>query len=650
MSIVRINNLKVAFGGQEIFDSITAQINKEDHIGLVGPNGAGKTTLLKLIVGAFEPIDGSVAHVSNISVGYLRQHPVYPECQTAFEEVFSGLGEIRKVEAEMRRVEQRLHRAEEEEPEKVDLIGMQYAELTDKYQMLGGPAAEAKIAALLDGLGVPRRIWTSPMESLSGGERNMIGLGRILIGDHDLMLLDEPGNHLDFSGLEWLENFLNASNKAFIIVSHNRYSLDRVCNKIWELDHKRLDEYSGNYSEYRSQKLQKQLVQESAYNRAQKEISRMEFNIQRLKAWASVYDNPKLAKTAKRFEKRVEDLEKVERPEHDGKKIKLRFLTKPPKGHIALEVKNYKIQFDDEPPLLDNVNFLISQGERVALIGNNGTGKSTFLKDAIDNGKWENSRLRVGKSVSLGYYSQLGENIDEKSTIIEEAMRLTGLLRGEASVLLHRFLFTVDDLEKPVKILSGGEKARLQLAAIVQSGSDMLLLDEPTNHLDIPSREAVEDALEEFPGTLIVISHDRYFLDKLSDRIFHFLPPDVIEYEGNFSDFWKKRRKYLETNQSKTDATARKRSTDYDSGESKRNAAAKKKRIKFDPSRFKELEGEIARLENLRPGIEDEFKQLDAKGKTERAEKRRVRLEKIDNQLDELYEEWLVLGEKKKKW
>jgi len=639
----------MSFGGQEVFKSITTQINRGDHIGLVGPNGAGKTTLLRLIICALEPTGGNVTRMSEMAIGYLPQNPEYPAGQTVFNEVYAGLEEIRNVEAEMRKVEIELNTAEAEGSNEIEAIGMLYAELADRYQILGGPAVEARIAALLDGLGVPQRVWNNTMESLSGGERNMVGLARILIGDHDLMLLDEPGNHLDFGGLEWLEQFLRMSQKAFIIVSHNRYTLDRVCDNIWELERGKMETFTGNYSDYRSEKLSRQLTQEAAYKRAQKDIARLQFNIQRLKAWSSVYDNPKLAKTAKQFEKRVENLKEIEKPTGDGRGLRLRFLTKPPKGHIALEVKNYHKQFEGRKPLLDKINFLVTQGERVALVGDNGTGKSSFLKDVIDYGRWEDENLRVGKSVSIGYYSQLSENIEPKATVIEEGMRLTGLLRGSAAVLLHRFLFTIDDLDKQVRVLSGGEKARLQLATLVQSGADMLLLDEPTNHLDIASREAVEDALEEFPGTLVVVSHDRYFLDKLADRIFHFLPPDVVEYEGNFSEFWTKRKKKLKPAGIKSGRRFVRRVVDEQNSVRQQNKP-KQKKIKFDPKRFRELENEIKRLEDLRPEIETEFQNLTTKGKVVRAEKRKKRLESIDKQLEVLYDEWLILGEKKKKW
>ena len=651
MSLVNIGSLSMSFGGQNVLESISSRINRGDHIGLVGPNGVGKTTLLQLICGQLDPTAGNVVRFPNLRTGYLPQHQDYPPDQTVYEEVYAGLGELSEIEAEMRRCENLMKETTDTDEKQLTKIISRYSDLTERFELHGGSSAEAKVETLLSGFGVPRRLWKSRMETLSGGERNIIGLARILIGGHDLMLLDEPGNHLDFSGLDWLERFLSETKAAFIVVSHNRYLLDKVCTQIWELERCRLKQFTGNYSDYRAEKLIKQLQQESAYHRQQKQIERLEFNIRRLKAWGSVYDNPKLAKTAKAIERRIEKMDKVEKPTGPGKRLHFRLLTKPSRGTIALDVKDYSKKYDNFPTLLSDVSFLISQGERVAFVGNNGTGKSSMIKDIVREGQWENSVLRVGKSVTLGYYAQLGETLDVSASLIDEAMRLTGLLRGNAADVLHRFLFTRDDLEKPVKVLSGGEKARLQLAALVTSGADMLLLDEPTNHLDIPSRETVEDALEEFPGTLVVVSHDRYFLDKLADRVIHFIPPNVVSYEGNFSEFWEKWKEVaLESAVVSAPAVTSDVQTRKNKSAKDDSNISQSRRIKFHPGRFRELEAEIKRLEVLRPEIDEEWRKLTGKSKFERAAKRRRRLDEIDRRLEVLYEEWVTLGERKKKW
>lgn len=641
----------MAFGGQEIFESLNASINRGEHIGLVGPNGVGKTTLLRLIIGEFEALTGNISKEPDTAIGYLPQHPTYPTGATSYEEVYSGLGEIKEVESAMIRMENQLNDPLPKDNPELEQDAINYSVLIDKYQSMGGRSVESRIFSMMDGLGVPERIWHSPMETLSGGEQNMIGLAKMLIAKHNLMLLDEPGNHLDFSGLEWLENFLNASVSAFIIVSHNRYMLDQVCKKIWELDRGILTEYTGNYSEYRHEKLTRQVAQEGEFRRAQLDIKRLQFNIARLKSWSEVYGNAKLARTAKVFEKRVENLQKIEQPKGDGKKIRFRFLSPPPRGKIALEVNDYRVQFEDLPPLLDDINMLISQGERAAFVGDNGTGKSTMLKRIIHEGNWDSQDLRTGKSVRIGYYSQLGENLDQKLTIVEQVMMLTGLLRGGATDLLHRFLFKRDDLEKRISVLSGGEMARLQLACLVSSDVNMLLLDEPTNHLDIASREAVEDALEEFPGTLIVVSHDRYFLDKIADRVMYFSPPTIESFDGNFSEFWNKLKSHQSKKIRKLMRIKRNDNNELsDSNQQSKISDSRKKRQKFNPQKFRTIEKEIEELEKRIPTVLAEYKSYLAKGKAARAERRRQRLKTLQAKLEALYKDWMIMGEKKKNW
>ena len=638
-----------------MFADVSARLNRGDHIGLVGPNGVGKTTLLRLLLGELEPTAGGIARSPALRIGYLPQTEDYPDKLTVFSEVSAGMVDLHLLEREIRRLESEIAAAEKDDSAASAKLYTRYAEASDRYQLLGGATAEARVAGILDGLDVPRRLWDAPMSTLSGGERNIVGLARILVQEHDLLLLDEPGNHLDFTGLDWLEKFLAAAPQAFIVVSHNRYLLDKVCTQIWELERNRLEQFTGNYSQYRSEKLTRQMRAETAYQRAQKEISRLQFNIQRLKAWSSVYDSPKLARTAKVFERRVAELETMEKPRGDGRRLRFRLLAKPPEGTIALEANDYRKQFPDEFILIENVNLLITQGERVALVGDNGTGKSSFLKDVVSEGRWENQNLRVGKSVTVGYYAQLGETLEPKASVLDNCMRLTGLQRGPASELLHRFLFTRDDLEKYVVVLSGGEQARLQLAILVHSGAGMLLLDEPTNHLDIPSREAVEDALEEYPGTLVVASHDRYFIDKIADRIYLFQPPSVTAYEGNFSDFWEKQRSAVNNQPSavshQPSAVSRRLLTRSPKQKTEaENRKPRVERLKFNPQRFKELEGEIAALENTRKEVMEELRKFEEKGKESRAETRRTRLKKIDLKLESLYAEWVTLGEKKKKW
>ncbi len=643
MSLVRINGLSKSFGMQTVLKPISLDIPSGKHIGLVGRNGIGKTTLLKLIARLETPTDGHVASLPGTRIGYLAQDPLYQEGRSLTQEVREGIAAVEKLEEELRDLEAQLaDPALKENEEACNFLLNRYARVQELYEHRDGWRADARVEAVLDGLKVPRNDWERDVSTFSGGERNIIGLARLLVQNPDLMLLDEPGNHLDFEGLDWLEDVLRNSASAFILVSHNRYLLDSVCETIWELESQTIEEYAGNYSSYRAEKLTRIEKAESLQRRQEKEAERLRFQIQRLKSWASVYDNPKLARTAKRFEARIENMQKVDIPREDKRKIGVHFQSAETKGNIALDVKEYTKTYDDSPPMFRNSTFRIRQGECVALVGANGTGKTTLFKDIVANGRWENETLRVGRAMKIGYFAQMGEMLEPKSSLVNEMLRLSGLLRNESEKLLHRFLFTRDDLDKPVAVLSGGEKARLQLAALMARGSNFLLLDEPTNHLDIQSREAVEDALEEFPGTLFIISHDRYFIDKIADRILFLEPPNVSEFDGNFSDFfytWKERQlqRTEAEEQEKREAKKAKR------------AAKVKKKPKWDRTRFEWLESEIERLEGEREKVSAEIEKEQSKGNRKRLQARQARLDDIETQLEDIWEEWVMMGEGRKK-
>ncbi len=642
MSLVLLNALAKSFGGQPILEPTSLEINAGRHLGLVGRNGIGKTTLLKMISGAENPTSGHVVRQPGIRIGYLAQDPHYAEGRSLYAEVREGLAALDRIEEELRHLEERLADPQlaNNESEYQEVME-RYGRLHDLYDNRDGWRADNRVEAILDGLNVPRVDWERDASTFSGGERNVIGLARLLVQDPDLMLLDEPGNHLDFEGLDWLEDVLNATSNAFILVSHNRYLLDATCKGIWEMEHQVISEYAGNYSAYRAEKLTRMEKLESAAKRQEKEVDRLQFQIRRLKSWASVYDNPGLAKKAKSLERRIDRMDKVEKLREDRRKIGIQFGDTRTKGDIALDVVDYTRGYGDGPALLQNVTFRIGQGEFIALVGANGTGKSTLFKDIVKEGRWENPNLRVGKAMKVGYFAQMAEPLDTSNLLIDEMMRLSGLRRNDAESLAHRFLFSHEDLEKPVSVLSGGEKARVQLAGLMASGANFLLLDEPTNHLDLFSREAVEDALEQFQGTIFVISHDRYFLDKLTDRILHLVPPDITPFEGNFSDFWtslkekRTQREEEEQTQRKADKAAR------------AGKAPKKRKVKFDAQRFAELEAEIARLEEQQERLESEIAVEHEKGNTKREEAKRVKLTETEEQLENAYEEWFVLGDKK---
>jgi ATP-binding cassette, subfamily F, member 3 len=646
MSLVLLNNISKSFGAQEVLQPSTLEINAGSTIGLVGRNGVGKTTLLRMIAKQSKPTTGHLAFMPGIQVGFLEQDPQYPLGRTLYDEVREGIAALDSLETELRRLEILLAKPELQDDEKsYQRILDKYALTQEHFEMKDGWRANSRVEAILDGLKVPRHDWQRDVTTFSGGERNIIGLARLLVQNPDVMLLDEPGNHLDFEGLDWLEQELKSFDGAIVIVSHNRYLLDSVCTSTWEVDKGLVEIYHGNYSAYRAEKLMVMERAAAAQKRQQREADRLKFQLQRLKSWASVYDNPKLARTAKRFEKRVENLESGEVKREDRRKIGITFGGEKTKGDIALDVLNYTRGFGSAAPLFNDVSFLIGQGHRTALVGPNGSGKSTFLKDVYNYGKWESEHLRVGTAMKVGYLSQMGEELEHKNTLIMEMIRLGSLRRNEAEGILYRFLFERDDFEKLVTVLSGGERVRLQLAALMASGSNFLLLDEPTNHLDVFSREAVEDALEAFQGTLLLVSHDRYFLDKLADRVFYLKNAKVQPFEGNFSEFWES-WKDIKNQKVEEETLAIKRAKN----EKKSRSEQKYRKIKYNAQRFEYLENEIARLEEYKEKLLAEIDKEKQKGNSKREAVKRESLLKTEDALVIIFEEWFAMGDKKKKF
>ena len=539
MIVLDINNIGKSYLSEPILERISCKLEQGEKIGLIGANGCGKSTLLKLIAGVEDPSTGVITRPTGATVGYLAQEMEYGQERTVRQEILSVFADIEELSSRLKTLEQTMADPQSDARQQQRALD-QYSHLAAEFERLGGYTVEHRVDAVLDGLRLAGR-QDQPVASLSGGEKNIVALAKVLLEEPDILLLDEPANHLDFEGLDWLENFLNNSDRTVVLVSHNRYLLDRVVGSILEIENGQLTRYAGNYSWYRAEKMKNLLAQQAAYQDQQKEICRLEEMIVRFERWASMTNDPRQARRAKNKQRTLDRMDKIDRPDLDPQRIDPAFAASTRGGDIALELKGYSRSFGDRI-LFDRVDLHLSSGDRVGLLGPNGTGKSTLFRDIVGQAAWDDPVLRVGPRVRIGYYSQEHETLDPRRTIMRELLELPGVTRDRAFSVLSRFLFRWEDMDRVINTLSGGEKSRVQLAKLMISDVNLLLLDEPTNHLDVFSRERVEEALEEFAGALLVISHDRYFLDRIVGRIVEIDNPCLREYPGDFSYYWRKKK------------------------------------------------------------------------------------------------------------
>lgn len=622
MTILELNNITKAFGADTILENISLKINRGEKVGLVGENGSGKSTLFKMIVGMEEITEGTIIGSRHLKIGYLAQELKYNEENTVYQEILDVFSPIRRVEEELKDVEAMMGDAEIATDErKLQTVMNRYGQLLEDLERMGGYTCDQRIEAVLEGLRLSA-MRDQRIESLSGGEKNIVALARILLEEPDVLLLDEPANHLDFEGLEWLEEFLRSYDRTVILVSHNRYLLDRVVDRILEIEDRKITAYSGNYSAYRAEKMRNLLKQKAAYEGQQKEIRRIEEIIRRYELWARRSMDPFHARQARRRRKMLDKMDKVQRPTLDRRRINPSFDFEERTGRIALELKGYAKAFGDKT-LFQDVDLHISFGDRVGLLGANGTGKTSLFRDIVEGASWEHPVLRIGPKTRLGYYAQEHEILNPERSILEEVRWERGLTKDQAFTVLSRFLFRWEDMDRKVETLSGGEKSRVQLAKLMISDANLLLLDEPTNHLDIQSREQVEEALEEFEGTIFVISHDRYFLDRIVDRIVEIRTPHLAEYPGNFSYFWEKRK----TKQRTVAPEGKKRPV-------RRRKRSLERPIPIAPERIEE---KIEELEKEKLKLERALASTYRNREYKRGEKISQRLRRLEDELEKLY-------------
>ncbi len=541
MLLVNFSKVSKDFGGNPVFNEVDLEIIEGERIGLVGENGSGKSTLFKLLAGLDTPSSGVISRRRNLTIGYLTQEidPALDQ-KTIFEAVSETSEELVALPAILSALEDQMSDPEiAADPDTMTQVLEEYGRAQERYESLGGYTLGHRVETVLNGLGFHPSEHTQRVGVLSGGEKKLVNLARILIEMPDLLLLDEPDNHLDLHAKAWLEQYIQNYPGTVLIISHDRHLLDRAVKKIFELEDGSISEYAGNYSFYFEERQQRLLKLQELYSLQQTEIKRLEVSMRQLKGWAKM--NPKFAGRAEYMAKRVEKAreEAVNRPTMERDKIKVD-LDADRSGKKVLEIKGLSKSFGGRV-LFEPFDFTLLYGERVGIVGTNGSGKTTLLRTMMDLIPATTGTVKIGASVVLGYYAQEQETLPFDSTPLDFVRRLKKMTEPQAISFLRGLLFSYEDLRTPIRQLSGGEKSRLQMARLMLTEANFLLLDEPTNNLDIASTEVLEAALEEFEGTVLTVSHDRYFLDKIVDKVLAIGNDGRVRmYPGNFSYYYEK--------------------------------------------------------------------------------------------------------------
>jgi len=530
--LFRLSDVYKSYAAQDVLRGASLQINPGEHVGLVGRNGAGKTTIFRLISAEEAPDSGDVVRARGVRLGLLAQHIHFEAGMTVHESALAAFGHLQQIEHEMHELEHRMAEVGAD----LEKVLERYSDLQHEFEREGGFEYGAKAEAILQGLGFDREMWSLETEKLSGGQQNRLGLVRLLLAEPDVLLLDEPTNHLDVAAVEWLEEFLQTYASAYVIISHDRYFLDRACSRIIELENGRAAGYTGNYSAFLVEREERRGAQQRAYDNQRQLIEKTEEFIRRNLAGQKT-------KQAKSRRTMLEKLERVEAVQADRSSGDFRLQAIERTGNHVLTVNETTIGYPDKL-LAGDISFILRRGECLGIIGPNGSGKTTFLKTILGKIPPLSGEVRWGTKVQIGYYAQQLDDLDDRNEIIMELRRVAppSATAGELRSFLGKFHFTGDDVYKHVCDLSGGEKGRLALAKLIYSRVNVLVLDEPTNHLDIPSREALEEALDAYEGTIITISHDRYFLDRVATQILALNGAGSAEhYDGDYTEYhdWK---------------------------------------------------------------------------------------------------------------
>lgn len=631
MIILQANKIERSFAGEVLFDNINLQVDERDRIALVGKNGAGKSTLLKILVGEEEPTSGEINKKKDISLSYLAQDSRFESENTIYDEMLHVFNNLRRTERQLRQMELEMG---EKSGEDLDKLMSDYDRLSENFRQAGGFTYEADIRAILNGFKFDESMWQMKIAELSGGQNTRLALAKMLLEKPNLLVLDEPTNHLDIETIAWLENYLVNYSGALIIVSHDRYFLDKVATITLDLTKHSLDRYVGNYSRFVELKEQKLVTEAKKYEKQQKEIAALEDFVNRNLVRAST------TKRAQSRRKQLEKMERLDKPEAGKKAANMTFHSEKTSGNVVLTVENTAIGYDGEV-LSQPINLDLRKMNAVAIVGPNGIGKSTFIKSIVDQIPFIKGEKRFGANVEVGYYDQTQSKLTPSNMVLDELwndFKLTPEV--EIRNRLGAFLFSGDDVKKSVGMLSGGEKARLLLAKLSMENNNFLILDEPTNHLDIDSKEVLENALIDFDGTLLFVSHDRYFINRVATHVLELSENGSTLYLGDYDYYVEKKAtaEMSQTEEASTSNQAKEASPVNDYQAQKESQKEVRKLMR----QIESLEAEIEELESQSQAISEQMLETNDADKLMELQ---AELDKISHRQEEAMLEWEELSD-----